>query len=348
LVHAIVLNIVVDRIGSLRKQQLAKMISTLPIASTERSSPLGPPTRGMGPGSLQLEVRRPSTIRQTRPQHSPGPGNISGKISCTSHNPLHSREAMTSVQRPQFRVIRGPEIPGEAKLQSPPEGKVSTTDSQPIQFGAVHSRQQSRGNIFGQVSPRSSAASFAGGEDTNSEKASTRSGFSSIRDTSGNLATQGNSSNGMELAGMLLAKAKAFHKEASAPAGAVVLNGTGKPDKVESFGDTISTLTTLLRDLVNDMSKQWEKRFAGVEEAVSNSLKIANATVTAANERSAYFLKLGEARDTTLNCVTAESGNIVALKRQVDNLETYMQEMARELNEEKAARSQAIENLVFH
>jgi len=156
---------------------------------------------------------------------------------------------------------------------------------------------------------------------------------------------------------MLLAAAKALHKEATVPADASVPNGKGKSDKVESIGDIISTLTNLqdniseqqtqLRDLVNDLSKQWEQRFAGVEEAVNNGLRIATATATAMNERSARFLKLGEVLDNAVNRVTAESGNIAALKRQVDNMESYMEEMARKLNDEKAARSQAIENLVF-
>jgi len=282
---------------------------------------------------------------------------MSSSISCTSRSPSNSREIMTPVQRPQFRVLRGPEMPAWGKQKSSPEGAASTTDSQSVPLSVGFLRGQSPGSNFGQVSPRSSTASFTGGEDTNSESASTKSCYSNIKDSLSNSAKQGNSSNGMQLAGVLLARAKALHKEATVPEDASVPNGNGKPNNVDSTGGVISTLAALqdnisqqqtqLRDLVNGLAKQWEQRFASVEEAVNNGLRVATATATATNERSARFLKLGEVLDGAVKRVTTESGNIAALKQQVDNMESYMEEMARKLNEEKAARSQAIENLVF-
>jgi len=99
------------------------------------------------------------------------------------------------------------------------------------------------------------------------------------------------------------------------------------------------------REMLSNLTMQWEQRFAALEQAVNSGLKISTTTAATVNEHLAKFVKLDQILDGADGVGGGDGRAVAALARKVNELEHDISRLARELADEKAKRINAIDDV---
>lgn len=144
---------------------------------------------------------------------------------------------------------------------------------------------------------------------------------------------------GLDLAAALLSAAEALHEEAAS----ATAQGREAPS---GAGTALAVLQAHIEEqqrqqsaLLANLSEQWERRFANLEQALNSGLEAATSATAQMNERSAKFVSLAEVLEGAVGKALRSSKEVGALSQELRKVEDDLACLAQELANDKGERS---------
>jgi len=338
------------------------MSSTTPGGSLTASSggssslPIGRPGQAKaamksGGGSVPLA----SPINHHRSVLGPAPPSACwGRTGISNSNsvPPPNRDARQGFAAPAAVRMTSPQrwVPSQPHHQVPQmirkdssgidnsQGDSLSVDSMSDSGQAVPSWQSTRGSSDGggiyAASPRFSVASQMDNKDIRTLQSTFDTSMKALKQAPSLEAPQSKSQ--LDLAGALNAVTAALQMEAGTK------DGSDKHLAMASLRQTLEEQQALQQEQIAILAKQWEDRFAALEQAVTHGLKLTTSTAIAMNERSAKFLRFGEVMEGALDKIVSEGRDISALSQSAAKAQWGVDHLAKELAEERADRRKIV------